>query len=158
SSQASQTHRHVGIGQSVGMDIPEFSMVEISLETGLKKENLVKSRNRRYEAFTVSDTRLLVSDRSTGKVFEVKGLPMEWRPFSDLTWVNNQTLVFDRWSQPHYGVHYEVNVKLKKLTRAVPFPDKVESGSLRSHRRGKTVRMSLACCSGLDLPDSAAKS
>ncbi|HWP56222.1 MAG TPA: hypothetical protein VN476_18965, partial [Pyrinomonadaceae bacterium] len=133
SPQTSQAHRHIGTGKTGAVEIPEFSMVETSLEVGLKKENLVKSRNRRYEAFTISDTRLLVSDRSTGKVFEVKGLPMEWRPFSDLTWVNNQTLVFDRWSQPHYGVHYEVNVKLRKLIRAVPFPDKLESESRRSH-------------------------
>ena len=155
SSQAPQAHRHIRIGKSVGMDIPEFSMVETSLEAGAKKENLVKSRDRRYEAFTVSDTRLLVSDRTTGKVFEIKGLPMEWRPFSDPAWVNNQTLVFDRWSQPHYGVHYEVNVKLKKLIRAVPFPDKLDSGSMRSHR---TVRMPLACCPGLSLQEKAAKS
>jgi len=133
SSQTPPAHRHIRLGTSVGMDIPEFSMVETSLEAGAKKENVVKSRNRRYEAFTISDTRLLVSDRNTGKVFEIKGLPMEWRPFSDLTWMNNQTLVFDRWSQPHYGVHYEVNVKFKKLIRAVPFPDKIESGSMRSH-------------------------
>ena len=158
SPQTSQAHRHIGTGKAGAVEIPEFSMVETSLEAGLKKENFVKSRNRRYEAFTISDTRLLVSDRSTGKVFEVKGLPMEWRPFSDLTWVNNQTLVFDRWSQPHYGVHYEVNVKLKTLIRAVPFPDKIESGSLRSHARGNTVRMPLACCSGFDLQDGTTKS
>jgi dienelactone hydrolase len=131
--QTSQAHRHIGIGETASVDIPEFSMGETSLEAGLKKERLVKSRNRRYDAFTISDTRLLVSDRTTGKVFEIKGLPMEWRPFSDLAWANNQTLVFDRWSQPHYGVHYEVNVTLKKLIRAVPFPDKLESGSRRSH-------------------------
>jgi dienelactone hydrolase len=156
-SQTLQAHRHIRIGKSVGMDIPEFSMVETSLEAGVKKESLVKTRNRQYKAFIISDTRLLVSDRTGGKVFEVKGLPMEWRPFSDLTWVNNQTLAFDRWSQPHYGVHYEVNVKLKKLIRAGPFPDKVESES-RSHARGNTVRMPLACCSGFDLRDSTAKS
>jgi dienelactone hydrolase len=132
-SQTPQAHRHIRIGKSVGMDIAEFSMVETSLEAGVKKESLVKTRNRQYEAFIISGTRLLVSDRTAGKVFEIKGLPMEWRPFSDLTWLNNQTLVFDRWSQPHYGVHYEVNVKLKTLIRAVPFPDKVESESMRAH-------------------------
>jgi hypothetical protein len=124
-SQSTQAHRHIGIDQTASVDIPEFSIVETTLEAGLKRENLIKSRNRRYEAFTVSDTRLLVSDRTTGKVFEIRGLPMEWRPFSDLTWVNNQTLVFDRWSQPHYGVHYEIDMKRKKLIRAVPFPDRV---------------------------------
>lgn len=128
-SRASRAHRHIGIGKSVGVDIPEFSMVETSLEAGAKKENLITSRNRRYDAFIVSDTRLLVSDRTTGKTFEVRGVPMEWRPFSDLVWVDNQTLVFDRWSQPHHGVHYEINVARKKLIKAVPFPDKVNPGS-----------------------------
>jgi len=156
SSQTSRAHRHIGIGKTAPVDIPEFSMVETSLEAGMKKENLVKSRNRKYEAFTVSDTRLLVADRQTAKVFEIRGLPMEWRPFSDLAWVNNQTLVFDRWSQPHYGVHYEVNVKQKKLIKAVPFPDKVYSGS-PSQLSHRTVRMPLACCSGLGLPDAAVK-
>lgn len=128
SPQASQAHRHIGIGKTAPVEIPEFSMIEISLEAGVKKENRTKSRDRRYEAFTVSDTRLMVADRQTAKVFEIRGLPMEWRPFSDLAWVNSQTLVFDRWSQPHYGVHYEVNVTRKKLIRAVPFPDKANSG------------------------------
>jgi pimeloyl-ACP methyl ester carboxylesterase len=158
SSRASQAHRHVGIGKTASVDIPEFSMVETSVEAAAKKENRAKSRNGRYEAFTVSDTRLLVADRQTAKVFEIKGLPMEWRPFSDLVWVDNQTLVFDRWSQPHYGVHYEVNVKQKKLIKAVPFPDKIESGSLRSHGQGKTGRTPLACCFGLDLQNGTAKS
>ena len=121
-SAQAPAHRHKGIGKSAPVDIPEFSMVETSLEAGVKKENLIKSRDRKYDAFTVSDTRLLVSDRTSGKLFEVRGLPMEWRPFSDLAWVNNQTLVFDRWSQPHYGVHYEIDVRRKKLIRAVPFP------------------------------------
>ena len=146
-SQAPQAHRHIRIGKSAGMDIPEFSLGEASLEADEKKENVVKSRNGKYEAFTISGTRLLVSDRTAGKVFEIKGLPMEWRPFSDLAWMNNQTLLFDRWSQPHYGVHYEVNVKLKKLIRAVPFPDKLESGSMRSHAlqdtTGKTKTIEL---------------
>ena len=121
-SAQAHAHRHKGIGKSAPVNIPEFSMVETSLEAGVKKENLIKSRDRKYDAFTVSDTRLLVSDRTSGKLFEVRGLPMEWRPFSDLAWVNNQTLVFDRWSQPHYGVHYEIDVRRKKLIRAVPFP------------------------------------
>ncbi len=124
-SKASRAHRHIGIGKSASVDIPEFSMAETSLEAGVKKQNRITTRNRRYDAFIVSDTRLLVADRTTGKVFEIRGLPMEWRPFSDLAWMDNQTLVFDRWSQPHHGVHYQINVKRMKLIKAVPFPDQV---------------------------------
>jgi hypothetical protein len=119
-----KSHRHLRIGESVGVDIPEFSMPETSLEAGMKKENLITSQTRKYEAFTVSGTRLFVSERATGKIFEICGLPLKWRLFSDLMWADNRTLIFDRWSQPHFGVHYAVNVKTKKLLVAAPFPDK----------------------------------
>ena len=123
----SRSHRHLGLVQSIAVVIPEFSIVETSLEPDMKKENLALSRNRQYEAFTVSDTRLFVSERETKKVFEIKGLPLEWRPFSDLRWANNQTLMFDRWSQPHYGVHYSVNVKTRKLMVAAPFGEQLRT-------------------------------
>ena len=119
-----KSHRHLRIGKSVAVDIPEFSMAETSLDADLKKENLVTSRNRKYDAFAVSGTRLFVVERGTERVFEICGLPLEWRPFSNFTWADNQTLMFDRWSQPHYGVHYAVNVKSRKLLIAAPFPDK----------------------------------
>ena len=149
SSQSSQAHRHIGMGKSAAVDIPEFSMVETSLDAGVKKENLITTRNRKYTAFTVSDTRLMVVDKTTAKIFEIRGLPLDWRPFSDLAWVNNQTLVFDRWSQPHYGVHYEVNVKQKKLIRAVPFPDKVPLGA---HRRAFSLRDDAAKSKTIEVP------
>ena len=100
-------------------------MTETSLEAGMEKENVVRSLNRNYEAFTVSGTRLFVADKTTKKVFEIRGLPLEWRPFSNLIWANNRTLMFDRWSQPHYGVHYAVDVRNKRLITAAPFPDKI---------------------------------
>src|SRR4030095_8107983 len=123
--QLPRSHRHLRIGESTAVDIPEFRMAETSLEVGLKKENLITSRNKKYEAFTVSGTRLFVTERATAKIFEIRGLPLGWRPFSDLVWIDNQTLIFDRWSQPHFGVHYAVNVKNRKLLVATPFPDKI---------------------------------
>jgi hypothetical protein len=48
---------------------------------------------------------------------------MEHRDFSDLVWVNDRYLVFDRWSSPHYGMHYIFDVTQKKLLLATPFPD-----------------------------------
>lgn len=117
-------HHHVVLFESVlGNVAPEFSMIETSLSSNPKKDNLVTNRNRTYEAFTVTDTQLFVTERRTGKTFEIHGLPLEWRPFSDLVWVNSNTLVFDRWSQPHYGVHYAVDIKRKRLVIAKPFPD-----------------------------------
>jgi hypothetical protein len=137
SRQLPKSHRHIGIEKSTGAEITEFSMTETSLETGIEKENVVTNRNRNYEAFTVSGSRLFVADKATKKVFEIRGLLLEWRPFSNLTWANNQTLMFDRWSQPHYGVHYAVNVKNKRLVAAVPFPDTLY---LDQHPRRPTNR------------------
>lgn len=51
------------------------------------------------------------------------GMPMPHRPFTDLMWVEDRYLVFDRWSHPHYGMHYVVDSKARKLLLAVPFPD-----------------------------------
>ncbi len=103
---------------------PEFSMAQTSPEAGMKKEDSISNHNRTYDAFIVSGTRLFVEERKTRKIFEIRGLPLEWRPFSDLMWASSQTLVFDRWSQPHYGMHYAVNVTSRKLLVAASFPDK----------------------------------
>lgn len=105
-------------------DIPEFSMAETSLEAGAIKENLRTNRTKEYDAFTVDGTRIFVAEPKRGKVLEIRGLPLEWRPFSNLIWADDRTLMFDRWSQPHYGVHYAVDVQRRKLVAALPFPDK----------------------------------
>jgi hypothetical protein len=122
---SAKPHHHIRLFGSVLEKVaPDFSMVEVSLEESMKKENLVVNRSWTYDAFTVSSSRLFVTERKTGKAFEIRGLPLEWRPFSDLVWADNRTLVFDRWSQPHYGVHYAVNVRSKRVFIAAPFPDK----------------------------------
>jgi hypothetical protein len=43
------------------------------------------------------------------------------RPFTDLAWRGNRTLVFDQWMQPHYAVHYELGLGRGKLIAAAPF-------------------------------------
>ena len=131
-----KSHRHIGVTKAVvGDPIPEFAMAAISLEAGTKKENLVSNRSRKYDAFTDSGNRLFVAERRTGQILEVRGLPLEWRPFSNLIWANDHTLMFDRWSQPHYGVHYALNVRSRRLVAAVPFPDKFYFNQSRPKRR-----------------------
>jgi hypothetical protein len=129
-AQASrEAHRHPALGDVRGEVVPDVEFAEVTLEKGVSKENLARSRDGRYEAFTSSHPdqspsfRIYFVERVTGKVYEVRGLPLPHRPFSDLVWANNRVLVFDRWSQPHYGIHYAVNVRGKKLVRASAFPD-----------------------------------
>src|SRR5688500_18683711 len=135
-----KSHRHLRIGNSVAADIPEFSMSETSLESGAIKENLRTNSINEYDAFTIDVTRLFVAERKTGKIFEIRGLPLEWRPFSNLIWADNRTLMFDRWSQPHYGVHYAVDVERRKLIAALPFPDKFYLEAQRPKRRSDRGR------------------
>jgi hypothetical protein len=109
--------------------LPGVEIAEVTLEKIVSKENLVLSRDGRYEAFTSyhpyqsPSFRIYFVERQIARVYEVRGLPLLHRPFTHLLWVNNRTLVFDRWSQPHYGIHYVVNARRKKLERASAFPD-----------------------------------
>ena len=59
----------------------------------------------------------------TGKIFKIEGIALAHRPYSDLVWVESRYLIFDRWSNPHYGMHYVVDAVDKKVILARPFPD-----------------------------------
>ena len=123
-AQTAKAHRHSAKTESMTAEIrKEFSIVETTLEKDAEIGNAVKNKARTFEAFTVGGARIFYKNLKTGKIFEIKGLPSEWRDFSDLAWSNNQTLMFDRWVQPHYGNHYAVNVVQKRLTEAAGFPD-----------------------------------
>lgn len=55
-----KTHRHFGVTRAAtGETILEFRISEATLEPGTKKEGRVTNPARTYEAFIVSDTRLL---------------------------------------------------------------------------------------------------
>ena len=123
-AQTPKAHRHPAKTESMAAEIgKEFSIVETTLETDAEIGNAVKNKARTFEAFTVGGSRIFYKNLKTGRIFEIKGLPSEWRDFSDLVWSNDQTLMFDRWVQPHYGNHYAVNVVRKRLTEAAGFPD-----------------------------------
>ena len=123
-AQVPKAHRHLGNMPSMLKEIERaVSLVEAAPDKDAQIEGRVKNKNRTFEAFIADKTQIFVRDLKTGKTYEIKGLPLENRYFSDLVWTNNQTLMFDRWAQPHYGTHYAFNVARKKLTAAVPFPD-----------------------------------
>lgn len=123
-AQAPKVHRHLGNMPSMLKETErDVSFVEATPAKDAPVEERVKNKSRTFEAFIVDKTQIFVKDLKSGKTFEIKGLPFEWRFFSDLVWVNNQTLMFDRWVEPHYGIHYAFSIVRKKLTNAVPFPD-----------------------------------
>ena len=62
-------------------------------------------------------------------------LPLPHRPLSDLVWVMDRYLVFDRWSTPHYGIHYVLDAPEQRLILAVPFADSLFLESQRPDGR-----------------------
>jgi hypothetical protein len=88
------------------------------------------SPNGRQRAFVheVPDEqggRICLQETETGKSSELLGIPLPHRPISDLAWIGDTLLTFDRWSQPHYGIHYVIDVKQLKLVLSAPYPDEL---------------------------------
>jgi hypothetical protein len=110
-----------------------FAFTEVALDPHVERYDVATSSDGDYRAFRVEEPaaaggfmdRLIVEDLRSGKTYEIQGLPAPWRPFSDLVWIDPDILVFDRWSQPHYGWHYAVDVHQGKLILAAPFPDQL---------------------------------
>ncbi|HEX8144121.1 MAG TPA: hypothetical protein VF553_16085 [Pyrinomonadaceae bacterium] len=94
------------------------------------RAQVARNADGTYEAFVLQlpidndennlrDT-IFIEDRRSGKIYEVRGFDFP-RPFTDLAWRGNRTLVFDQWMQPHYAVHYELGLGRGKLIAAAPF-------------------------------------
>lgn len=121
-------HNHVVDVNETRFDqqnLVDFKIVPVSVESGLRRENII-NQNKTFQAFSTCDEaacRIFYEELNTGQTYEIQGLPLPHRPFSDLIWVTNEILVFDRWSQPHYGIHYAVDVSEQRLLLASPFPD-----------------------------------
>jgi hypothetical protein len=58
-----------------------------------------------------------------GRVYRVDHLPLEWRPITDICWLDARHVTFDRWSTPHYKMHYTIDVRALKLVDATPIDD-----------------------------------
>jgi hypothetical protein len=105
-------------------------LVEAQPDAKSKRTHIARNASHTYEAFTLevpidSDANnvretIFVEDKREGKLYEVRGFDFP-RPFADLIWSGNDTLVFDQWMQPRKGVHYAVNVRQGKLTAAASF-------------------------------------
>ena len=125
SQAAAPAHQHRDRADLLDEIRPAISFVRVKPPAARTRENICRSSDGRYLAFTTSleMERLFYSDTRSGIVVELQGLPLAHRPFRDLYWSTRSRLVFDRWSQPHHGMHYEVDVRRQILTVAFAFPD-----------------------------------
>jgi hypothetical protein len=119
-----EAHRHGSRAAMLSEIAPGVSFVRVKPPEIAKRENLRKTVDGRFLAYTASagGERLFVKDTRTRVVYEVQGIPLGHRPFSDLRWFGRSRLVFDRWSQPHHGMHYELDIRQKRLVVAYAFP------------------------------------
>jgi len=134
SSASAQSRRHPRHGGLPGSLLSEMqasvTLVEVQPDLKLKRAQVARNASRTYEAFVLTvpidgdenNLRevIFIEDKRKGKTYEVRGFDFP-RPFTDLAWRGSHTLVFDQWMQPHYAVHYEINLRRSSLTAAAPF-------------------------------------
>ena len=114
---------------------PKANMVEVDYPGFTDRGDLVYSPESLWAACTVRvavDSMVLdriefarVIGAESVKVMELAGLPLPHRPLTDLAWVDERWLVFDRWSTPHYGIHYVLDAREAALAHAAPFADSI---------------------------------
>ncbi len=108
-------------------------LAETKTKANAKRANVARNASGTYEAFTLDvptegdennlREAIFVEDKRQRKIYELKGFDFP-RPFADLAWSNNNTLIFDQWMQPHSGVHYGVDVSRNKLIAAATFSER----------------------------------
>jgi hypothetical protein len=129
--QIPDPHNHVVPVHKKPWNVDLAPQAKIALLDTLVKEprDSVLSPNQRWLAFlfSVPDewARVATQNMQTGKRYQLVGVPLAHRPMSDLVWIDSTLLAFDRWSQPHYGIHYVLDVHQNRLVLAVPFPDEI---------------------------------
>ena len=87
-------------------------------------ERLVVSPGGRFAAIALGDTQIVVLDRRSHRARAIRGIPVELRIFTNLTWADGRTLTFDRWATPHIGMHYVVDAARGRLLGAMSFHDR----------------------------------
>ena len=107
-----------------------FALVKVSaLPAESELDERALSPDSRFQAFATCepDCRVLVQFLDQEGLYELRGPTFsELRPFSGLVWLSSDILVFDQWTQPHYGIHYAVDVRAHRLLQAAPFTDSIE--------------------------------
>lgn len=94
------------------------------------KTTLVTNASRTFKAFVLCVPsgseegcfmRVYVTEIRTGKTYAINGEPIEvevMRPVDDLKWLDNDRLSYERWTNPHFGRRYVINVRTKKQVGA----------------------------------------
>ena len=124
--------------KKAGSDLPSGDLADAVQKDGSGKSTLTMSADKRYEASVfcipsrskeVTDcvARVFVLDLQTDENYEIVGeeLGIEaGRPVDELKWINNHMLSYERWTGPHFGHRYVVDIKVMKQTDAFILSDR----------------------------------
>jgi hypothetical protein len=100
----------------------EYQFIETTVGPDLDwYSDCATSTNGTYRVFTACNSnlcqdRVFIENLDTGQVFEfLFSARLTWRPISNMRWLDNDVLVFDQWSQPHYGFVFAVDIREQEL-------------------------------------------
>jgi hypothetical protein len=118
-------------------DLPSGDLATAVEKYPTGKSTLTMSSDKRYEAsvFCVPSRssevpncvqRVFILDLQTDENYEIVGEELgieSMRIIDELKWINNSTLSYERWTGPHYGHRYIVDIKQMKQTGAFILSD-----------------------------------
>ena len=105
--------------------------LKIETVTGFPdRTTLVTNPSRTFKAFVLCVpsgseegcfSRVYLTEIKTGNTYVITGEPIEvevMRPVDELKWLDNERLSYERWTNPHFGRRYVVNVRTRKQVGA----------------------------------------
>jgi len=118
-------------------DLPEGDLADRIEKDGRGRSTLAESPDKVRQAFVFCVPsgskevpscvhRVFVTDLGTDVTYEVTGEELfieANRPVDNLKWTNNYTLSYERWTGPHFGHRYVVDIKQMKQTGAFILSD-----------------------------------
>jgi len=123
--------------KKAGSDLPSGDLADKVEKDGSGKSTLRMSADKRYEAsvFCVPSRssevtgcvhRVFILDLQTDENYEIVGEELfieAGRLIDNLKWIDNHTLSYERWTGPHFGHRYVVDVKAMKQIDAFILSD-----------------------------------
>ncbi|MEP7077064.1 MAG: hypothetical protein ABI878_14760 [Acidobacteriota bacterium] len=123
--------------KQAGGDLPSGDLAEKVERDSTGKSTLTLTADKRYEAsvFCVRSEssevtgcvhRVFVTDLQSDSEYEVVGEELfieSGRLIDNLKWLDSHTLSYERWTGPHFGHRYIVDVKQMKQTNAYTLSD-----------------------------------
>lgn len=123
--------------KKAGSDLPSGDLAAAVERDGRGKSTLTMSADKRYEASVfcvpsgssdVTDCvhRVFITDLQMDEEYEIVGEELfieASRLIDNLKWIDNHTLSYERWANPHFGHRYVVDVKAVKQINAFTLSD-----------------------------------